>query len=470
MVFSSFLFLTAFLPVFLAIYHASPARAKNAVALAASVAFYAWGAPTLVFYLVAACFLDYLAAAWILRSSRPRLVLGSALVLNLSLLAWFKYANFFVPELNRLLAWAGAAPVPWTSVALPIGISFFTFHRISYLVDVYRRTCAPARSFPDYLLYILLFPQLIAGPIVRYKDVAAEISGRVHTLPLFFEGMVRFSTGLAKKILVANILGETADRVFALPPASLSVDQAWVGILCYAFQIYFDFSGYSDMASGLARMVGIGFPENFNHPYAARSITEFWRRWHISLSSFMKDYLYVPLGGNRHGARRTTFNLWLVFLVSGLWHGAAWNFVAWGAYHGCFLAVERVVGQARLARIPRVPALLLTFLIVLFGWVLFRSPDLASAVAYAGRLIGLGAGVPAEAPPPWLPLLGNRAAFTLVLAALLSFAPAWDLRSLWRLSGPGADRLRFVAALAGCLLSLAYLGSSRSNPFIYFRF
>ena len=321
MVFSSLTFLFLFLPLMLAAYYACPARHRNLVALLASALFYAWGAPRFVIVLFVSGLIDYVLSRELPGDrgtpGRRKGVLALAVVLNIALLLYFKYANFFVAEMNAMLARFGGGAVPWAAVALPIGISFFTFQKVSYLVDVYRGVAQPARNALDYLLYVVLFPQLIAGPIVRYHDVARQLEERDYTRERFFMGILRFSQGLGKKVLVANTMAELADAAFNAAPAGLTCGQAWLGVLAYAFQIYFDFSGYSDMAIGLGRLLGIEFLENFNRPYISRSITEFWRRWHISLSNWMREYLYIPLGGNRRGAVRTYFNLWIVFLISG---------------------------------------------------------------------------------------------------------------------------------------------------------
>jgi len=480
MVFSSVTFLCLFLPVFLGVYYVCPGRWKNSVALLASLVFYAWGAPKLVFYLAAACAADYAASRFIAANrghpSRARTIVAVTLAANIALLVYFKYANFFVHEANRAFAFLGRPPLAWTDVALPIGISFFTFHRVSYIVDVYRGVTGPAKSYRDYLLYVVLFPQLIAGPIIRYHDVADEISLRSHSLELFFEGVWRFSLGLGKKVLVANVLGEAADRIFDAPLSSLPASRAWAGILCYSFQIYFDFSGYSDMALGLAKMMGIHFRENFDRPYISQSITEFWRRWHMSLSSFMKDYLYIPLGGSRRGPGRTYLNLWIVFLISGFWHGASWNFLLWGAYHGLFLVVDKLFWSEAVKRLPKAAAVAITFLVVMFGWILFRSPDLTHAVVYAGRMLGLTKAVPAAPAPAGQDVLTTRILATLLLAAAISFLPAWD--GVERLRRAGRERLpggalaavRFACVTLLMLVSASYLATSSFNPFIYFRF
>jgi alginate O-acetyltransferase complex protein AlgI len=364
----------------------------------------------------------------------------------------------------------------WTRIALPIGISFFTFHKVSYLVDVYRGATRPANSAANFLLYVMFFPQLIAGPIIRYRDVAAQIDGREHTLDRFLSGVWRFLLGLGRKVLIADQLGHVADKVFGEPLAMLPMPYAWVGLLCYAFQIYFDFAGYSDMAIGLGRMTGFEFLENFNRPYTARSITEFWRRWHISLSNFMRDYLYIPLGGNRVAAWRVKLNLWLVFLASGFWHGASWNFIIWGAFHGSLLSLEKGLGPRRLERIPTWLAMPVTFLLVLVSWVFFRALTLHDAMTFFGRLTDWSSWHVPETrlDLPWPDVIGRRALFVFALAAVCSFIP----ESLWQRWGwddalPATTRGAFVrVALGGSILLLATaaLANQSYSPFIYYRF
>ncbi|HPT16454.1 MAG TPA: MBOAT family protein [Kiritimatiellia bacterium] len=477
MVFSSITFLFVFLPVALAAYYACPERHRNAVALAASLFFYAWGAPRFVLVLVASSLLDYVLSRELPAGRRPerarRWILGLAVALNVSLLLYFKYANFFVDNLNAWLGRFGAGEIAWTAVALPIGISFFTFQKVSYLADVYRGTAQVARNAADYLLYVVLFPQLIAGPIVRYHDVAQQLIRREHTRERFFTGILRFCQGLGKKVLVANAMAEVADAAFGAAPGSLACGWAWLGAVAYAFQIYFDFSGYSDMAIGLGRLMGIEFLENFNRPYVSRSITEFWRRWHISLSNFMREYLYVPLGGNRKGAARTYLNLWLVFLVSGFWHGAAWNFVAWGAYHGFFLCLDKLTKNTRVARAPAWVGVPVTFVLVLFSWVLFRADSLAHAVAYAGRMLAPFGAAPETAAAIEF---GWRHQAALLAAVVLCFGPAvkphpFDFMRLEPAQASlGQAVARFAVALGLLVWSAATLATSSFNPFIYFRF
>lgn len=478
MVFSSLTFLLLLLPVTLLVYYLSPMRARNGVALAASLVFYAWGAPRFILVLVVASAVDFVVGREIdkpgasFRSRRCWLAAG--VLVNVALLLYFKYANFFVVELNLLLGALGLSPAGWTAVVLPIGISFFTFQKISYLVDVYRGVAPAARSFHDYLLYVVLFPQLIAGPIVRYHDVAMQLRERDHTVDRFYGGIIRFCVGLAKKVLVANVLAETADGIFAQSAGTLGAGAAWVGILAYAFQLYFDFSGYSDMAIGLGRMLGFEFLENFNRPYISASFTEFWRRWHISLSNFMREYLYVPLGGNRRGRVRTYWNLWLVFLISGFWHGAAWNFVAWGAYHGVFLCLDKLLSGTRWARMPRWVAVPGTFVLVLIGWVFFRAPDVGYAAQF---LISMAGGSAAATSGSLAGCFEARHGVMLVLAAVICFGPAvkGDLLSWCDEPVVTVDRrwrtvLQGVAAIMMLVLSTVALATSHFNPFIYFRF
>ena len=477
MVFSSLTFLFLFLPLTLAAYYACPARHRNLVALLASALFYAWGAPRFVIVLFVSGLMDYVLSRELPAdrgtSGRRKGVLALAVVLNIALLLYFKYANFFVAEMNAMLARFGGGPVPWAAVALPIGISFFTFQKVSYLVDVYRGVAQPARNALDYLLYVVLFPQLIAGPIVRYHDVARQLEERDYTRERFFMGILRFSQGLGKKVLVANTMAELADAAFNATPAGLTCGQAWLGVLAYAFQIYFDFSGYSDMAIGLGRLLGIEFLENFNRPYISRSITEFWRRWHISLSNWMREYLYIPLGGNRRGAVRTYFNLWIVFLISGFWHGAAWNFVVWGAFHGFFLCLDKLGKDTRLARAPGWIGLPVTFVLVLFSWVLFRAPTLPHALAYMGRMLDL-IGTAGEIPT--VLGFGLRHQAMLAAALVICFGPALKPHpfDFMRLdpgpARPGQALARFAAAMLLLTWSASVLATSSFNPFIYFRF
>ena len=480
MVFSSATFLFYFLPATLALYFLTPPRFRNAAALVASLAFFAWGAPRFVFVLIATCLVDYHASRWLpagrLPDKRRKLLLGAVVALDLGLLLYFKYANFFVAQFQHALGWFGVPPAPWTAVVLPIGISFFTFQKISYLVDVYRGTAQVAGSAMRHLLYIALFPQLIAGPIVRYHDVALQIANRSTTSGLFLDGLWRFAVGLAKKVFLANTFARLADLVFNTPPSLMTTTQAWAGVLAYTFQLYYDFAGYSDMAIGLGRMMGFRFLENFNFPYASAGIGEFWRRWHISLGRFMMEYLYVPLGGNRKGHRRTVWNLWLVFLASGFWHGAAWTFILWGIWHGTLISIEKTIGSERMKRIPRPLAVAGTFLLVALGWVLFRSGTIHRAGGFYLLLFNLlpdGAGLAA-----FPEIMADRA---LWLAAAIgipcAFAPALGLERFLPRDPPDADAVppariavRFVLSALILIVVSCELCATGFNPFIYFQF
>lgn len=469
MVFSSNLFLLVFLPIFLIIYWLLPYKAKNAWALAASLAFYSWGAPLFVFVLMASSLFDFLLVKYLFETKHRKLGISLGLIGNVGLLLYFKYANFFIDNFNDSLELIGMNGFHWTKVILPIGISFFTFQKISYLVDVYRGTNKALSSYFDHLLFVVLFPQLIAGPIVRYHDIAQELTNRRKNLNADNRllGMSRFAIGLAKKVFLANVFGSVADETFGMENWQLTSDQAWVGAFAYTFQIYFDFSAYSDMAIGLGRIMGFHFPENFNNPYVANSITDFWRRWHISLSSWMRDYLYIPLGGNRKGELRTYSNLWTVFIISGFWHGAAWTFVIWGVYHGFWLVAERLFLNKLLKRLPNILRIAITFILVIVGWVIFRAESMNQAIFFLQKMFAFeGGNVNLE----W--------SFKLALIAAIIFS-FW---AIW----PRAERIQmnfyslpkralgslglFAISVLSFLLCVSQIASTDFNPFIYFRF
>jgi len=474
MVFSSVIFLVYFLPVFLAIYFLTPRAAKNYVLLAASIFFYAWGAPRFIFVILGTTTVDFYFVKLLYNArseNKRKLFLILSLCLNVGLLFYFKYCNFFVENFNVVLNTLGMKEVSWTQVILPIGISFYTFESLTYVIDVYRRVHKPLDNFLQYQLYIILFPKLIAGPIIRYHEISDQIADRSanDTVNNKLTGFFRFVIGLSKKVLIANTMALKADEIFALPPAELTTVTAWIGMLAYTFQIYFDFSGYSDMAIGLGKMLGFKFPENFDNPYTSRSITEFWRRWHITLGSWMKNYLYIPLGGNKvQSKRRLYFNLWLVFLVSGFWHGAAWTFIIWGIYHGLFLILERMFLLKIFEKIGKIPSMLITFLLVAIGWVFFRADTTAQAIAFTGKLFSFTF---AEGP-----YLDYEFRFYFVLAVVFSFftscKPGRKIQeqiyfSKYSTEGHAAGMLVFCFLFT---LSLAAITSSGFNPFIYFRF
>ena len=393
MIFSSSIFLYYFLPLFLATYYASPRRLRSLVIALFSYLFYGWWRPDFVLLMLVSTVVDFTCGQGIVRDrargQTGKRFLLTSLVTNLGLLGYFKYANFGIDTINHVLAASGHDPIAWAEVVLPVGISFYTFQTLSYTIDIYWDRTEPVRGFTDFMCYVAMFPQLIAGPIVRYRTVAEQLHERVHSREKFALGVLAFQSGLVKKVLLADVLSDLADTAFGVGPAA-AVD-AWIGVVAYAFQIYFDFSGYSDMAIGLGLMIGFRMPINFDRPYAAESITDFWRRWHISLSAFLRDYLYIPLGGNRKGPRRTYINLALTMLLGGLWHGAAWTFLAWGAYQGAWLAFERWLGKRSLyAALPRPARIALTFVIVLGGWVFFRAPDIGFAGQYLATLVGAG--------------------------------------------------------------------------------
>lgn len=483
MVFSSPVFLFIFFPITFAVYYLVKAisrgtnRFTNYWLLIASVVFYVWGAPKSIYLLLfaAGIVIDYLVAIEIGKdvktgippSKRSKLLLAFAIALNLAFLAYYKYANFFVEELGHV---SSGFLAQWQTVILPIGISFIAFHKISYLVDVYRLKAEPRRDLPEFMLYLLFFPQLIAGPIVRYHTISAQITSRSHSVDEVFEGIYRFAIGLGKKVLIANQLGLVVDRIFAQSPGTLDPTIAWLGILLYALQIYFDFSGYSDMAIGLGRMFGFRLPENFNRPYISKSITEFWRRWHMSLSSFFRDYLYIPLGGNQTSLQRTIFNLWIVFLLCGLWHGAKWTFVLWGAYYGLWLTLERLFLGNLLARALPFFATLYTFLIVLIGWVLFRSPDVSYAFGYISAMFDFGA----LSRPRMYDLALDYAVYPKVLictliAIVFSFTPD-SIYSRLKLHGGNALIAKSIFGLLLIVYSISNLATGTFNPFLYFQF
>ena len=389
MLFTEPTFLFLFLPVLLALYFATFRREHgsygNWLLLVASVIFYATGGGAFTWLMLASIAFNYFMAIAVDRhrdrpSARP--ILAVAVGVDLLVLGVFKYANFFAGNVNTLFLVLGVHPIVVPRILLPIGISFFTFHAISYVVDVYRRDATAQKSPVHAALYLLLFPQLIAGPIIRYRDIADQLARRVVSLDDFAYGVRRFVIGLGKKVLVANIVAVPADKIFAMPFAELSAAHAWLGIVCYTLQIYFDFSGYSDMAIGLGRMFGFRFPENFRWPYVAQTVQDFWRRWHMSLSTWFRDYLYVPLGGSRVSPARMYRNLVTVFFLCGLWHGASWNFVIWGLFHGTFLVVERVGLAAAIMRLPRPVRHVYLTLVVMVGWVFFRADTLPGAIAF----------------------------------------------------------------------------------------
>ncbi|RFC54769.1 MBOAT family O-acyltransferase [Brumimicrobium aurantiacum] len=473
MVFSTTLFLLYFLPVFLIVYSLTTKQWKNLVILVASIFFYSWGAPKFVFVILGSTILDFYIVRQLYISPKIGLrkgLLSISIVMNLGLLAYFKYANFFVENLNSALSSIGVSEVSWTAVVLPIGISFYTFQTLTYAIDVYRKVHPPLQKVTDYLMYIMSFPQMIAGPIVRFSAIEDQITDRKELVDDKLIGFYRFCIGLAKKTLIANVMAEQADLIFESELSELSMSSAWIGMMAYTFQIYFDFSGYSDMAIGLGKMMGFKFPENFNSPYTSKNISEFWRRWHITLGAFMRDYLYIPLGGNRVASKgRLYFNLWIVFLLSGLWHGASWNFVIWGAYHGLFLILDRLFLIQLLNKLGSFLSIIITFIVVMIGWVIFRLEDLSSILIYIHKLFSFD----------FLPEFTTISSFwfVFILAVFFSFFTIFE-------QGKKVERFVFfqnqlnitnhfiftIVAFLLLMCSLVSITSSGFNPFIYFRF
>lgn len=387
------------------------------------------------------------------------------------MLLYFKYANFFVENLNDVLHLFNIENVNWTKVVLPIGISFFTFQEMSYTIDIYRGEHKPLQKFTDYMLFIFMFSHLIAGPIVTYHILADDIVDRRHQLNNDYRllGLYRFIIGMAKKVLIANVLGEVADDVFKLQPADINSTTAWLGILAYTFQLYFDFSGYSDMAIGIGKFLGFNFPENFNSPYISQSITEFWRRWHMTLSSWMKNYLYIPLGGNKVSVLRMFLNLWIVFLISGFWHGAEWTFLVWGAYHGFFIVLDKLFLIKLLKPIGKIPRTIFTFIIAMVGWVFFRAADLSYAIGFIKKMFSFQFNYSEV-------IYSNRFEFTMLLAIIFSFAALSDKIAQCQWKGLNISNnnfilsFRVILSISLFILALADITSSGFNPFIYFRF
>ena len=467
MVFSSLSFLTLFLPLTILLYFAVPRRFRNLLLFLASLIFYAWGEPVYIVLMLFSAVVDYSHGLLMEKfDGRPgvrRALLISSVAINLSLLGFFKYAGLVVSTLNAALSLS--IPVP--SVALPVGISFYTFQTMSYSIDVYRRNCPAQRDPIAFGCYVTMFPQLIAGPIVRYVDVMREINDRRETFEGFYLGIRRFLVGLAKKLILANGVGMLWDSVSAQPAASLSALSAWLGVLAYAFQIYFDFSGYSDMAIGMGWMFGFQFPENFRYPYVSRSVSDFWRRWHITLSTWFREYLYIPLGGNRVSVPRNIFNLAVVWMATGLWHGASWNFLLWGAYFGAVLIAEKFLYGKALSRAPGFVGWAYTALVVLVGWVFFALDDLGRGAAYLGAMFGGGAGaVDAYA----LRALLNYGAVLLLCAAASTPLASGALERLRARRPRAHSALTYALVIAGFALCLIYVVDAGYNPFLYFRF
>ena len=464
MIFSSLTFLFAYLPLTLAVYFLVPLRWRNLILLLVSLFFYGWGEPVYISIMVLSILIDYthglLVEKYRSRDKLARWFVAESVILNLGLLGFFKYWDFFAENLSRL----PGITLPALGLPLPIGISFFTFQTMSYTIDVYRRDAPAQRDIVAFGAYVTMFPQLVAGPIVRYKDVAAELIHRTNTASSFAAGARRFTVGLAKKVLLANSIGALWDAELAAQSAGmLTAFGGWLGIAAYGFQIYFDFSGYSDMAIGMGRMLGFHFPENFARPYTAASVTEFWRRWHISLTTWFREYLYIPLGGSRRGTARTVRNIFIVWLCTGFWHGASWNFILWGLHFFLWLMLEKYLLKDFLQRLPRWLRHAYTLLVVFAGWGIFAMEDLSVCGGYFRVCFGGGA--------LWSAVDGYYLRTYAVLLVLLTVGSANTVKAVWeRLPERAREALAPVLMLAGLVLCTAYLVDGSYNPFLYFRF
>ena len=488
MVFSSILFMFRFLPVVLLLYFIAPKPIKNTILFIASLIFYAWGEPVYVVLMLFSTIVDYTHGRMVYKHKqkgemkKARCWVASSMVINLALLGFFKYADFIITNLNLI----PGVEIPLLNLALPIGISFYTFQTMSYTVDVYRGDALPQKNIISFGAYVALFPQLIAGPIVAYNTVAEQLEGRKENLDDFATGVMRFMTGVGKKVLLANNIGLLWDMISARGVGEVPVLMAWLGITAYAFQIYFDFSGYSDMAIGLGKMFGFHFLENFDYPYISRSITEFWRRWHMSLGSWFRSYVYIPLGGNRQGLKKQIRNIAVVWLLTGIWHGASWNFLLWGVYFGVFLILEKFLWLDFLKK-HKIFSHVYTLVIVWVGWALFAFDDMGRVIQYLKAMFGLsGAGF--ANGETWYLLVSYAVMLIILVLASTPYPKQWAMKVMNLLEGKKkADieavekkgitlggtvsavlQLAFVAVVF--VISTAYLVDATYNPFLYFRF
>lgn len=467
MVFSSLTFLYFFLPIVLALYFAVPKKAKNIVLFISGFIFYAWGEPFYIVIMIISTIIDYTAGRFMDkfddREKMRTVFLLVSVIMNLSLLAVFKYSSFFITNINFLFGTSFTDP----NLPLPIGISFYTFQSMSYTIDLYMRNIKVQKNIINFTSYVTLFPQLVAGPIVRYEDVANEIDHRTITTSKIAEGIGIFVKGLGKKVILANNIGLVWAQVKAMGYDNISVATAWIGILAFTFQIYYDFSGYSDMAIGLGKMFGFNFPQNFNYPYVSKSISEFWRRWHITLGSWFRSYVYIPLGGNRKGLPRTVINLLIVWVLTGFWHGASWNFVFWGLYFGILIIIERLGWGKVLAKLPAIVSRLYTFILVVIGWVFFDIDGMKPAFNYLKAMFGSN-GVVIDTTAKYL--IGT----SLLIFVICIIASTEIIKKIYtKLNSLDGNVIQYaipVFQLIIMLISTAFLVNATYNPFIYFRF
>lgn len=463
MVFSSILFLFYFLPIVLLVYFIAPKRLKNTVLFISSLFFYAWGEPIYVVVMLFSVAVNFFFGQKVYNTketTKKKKWLTASVVTNLLVLVFFKYTNFFIETVNMVLP----KDIPLLSLTLPIGISFYTFQTMSYVIDVYRGKVEAQKNFIHFGTYVALFPQLIAGPIVRYSTIDEQLSNRRTTVEGFSSGIMRFIVGLSKKVLLANNIGMLWDTIHATALSDLTVLSAWLGIIAFALQIYFDFSGYSDMAIGLGRMLGFEFEENFDYPYTSKSITEFWRRWHISLSTWFKEYVYIPLGGNRVSPGRMRLNLMIVWALTGFWHGASFNFLAWGIYYGILLILEKELLMKVLDKLPGIFRVIYALFFVLIGWVLFASDNLTEAVRYVGAMFGVGGGG-LFSPTFVYDLSSNLVSLLIAVVACMPFAARLGRKILEK-----RPMIMALVSIIALIICTAYLVDSAYNPFLYFRF
>lgn len=464
MVFSDSVFLFMFLPLTLAVYYAVPFAFKNTVLFLTGLLFYAWGEPVYVLIMLLSTAIDYCAGRLMDRFDSNKNIRKATLlvsvVMNLSLLGIFKYGSFFIGSVNGIF---GSA-IPDPGLPLPIGISFFTFQSMSYTIDLYRRNIKVQKNFIDFAAFVTMFPQIVAGPIVRYEDVSAQLACRRIDLSSMSDGITRFVCGMCKKVLIANSIGALWTDVKAQDYASMPAATAWLGIAAFTLQIYFDFSGYSDMAIGLGKMLGFDFPENFRYPYNSKSVTEFWRRWHITLGDWFKSYVYFPLGGSRGSTAATIRNTLIVWLLTGLWHGASWNFILWGLYYGVLIILEKFVFRRLLERTPSALRHILTMLAVVFGWVIFEITSPASELEFVKAMLGFGGSF---ANSFTLNALHN---YAVTFIAAIAISTGIPLKICKKLPEKRADTLSLVGEAAGMTACIACLVDSGYNPFLYFNF
>lgn len=470
MVFSSLLFLLRFLPVALLLYYVVPGRFRNFVLFVVSLFFYAWGEPVYVCLILFSTLVDYTAGRAVgyykakgkMRAAKAGVAVSA--VINLGLLGTFKYTDFFLSTVNEWTHMDFLLP----HLALPIGISFYTFQTMSYTIDVYRGDAEVQKNLITFGAYVSLFPQLIAGPIIRYKTVEKQLSGRKESLELFADGIFRFIIGLGKKVLIANQIGELWNEIASTSVLTLSTMEAWLGALAFTMQIYFDFSGYSDMAIGLGKMFGFRFPENFEHPYESKSITEFWRRWHISLGTWFREYVYIPLGGNRRGFGRQLFNIAVVWFLTGMWHGAAWNFILWGVYYGILLIIEKFMIKNFRRKVPNLLGRIYTMLIVTIGWVIFSWQDIADSSGFMKTMFFFG-----DSPlfrTHSMYLLSNYAVILCVAVVGATTLPQRICSRVFPANTVRREIVAFIFIAVIFVMSLACIVNSSYNPFLYFRF